>query len=363
MSASTYGFNGNNPFVSIYSTDSEGNQQSPAETRQITFNGEHPFTVNCPAVFTKNLEVTTINCVIYGESGGTGIPQDLFKTLAIGNDARYESILNLNNLQCTTINGLPVVTSSGGGSTMNLSETLTNGNDATNHNIINVNNLQCATINGLPVPTSGGGGGRSTMNLSETLANGNDGANQNIVNINNIQCNSINGEIYNPVGFSQNLQETLTIGNNAGGLAMANVGLISCNGFQLNSYPTTFPAVGSTFKYTLPTYPIPTTGMIQLSGTGNLVAGMYMVNIACQLTATNGLSMCSVTATLGSQSFSSQLAGISPNVTPVSTALLSCILISTGGQLPTISVGGTSNTSTQNYSFTSTSNASISRIA
>jgi len=103
--------------------------------------------------------------------------------------------------------------------------------------------------------------------------------------------------------------------------------------------------------------------MIQLSGTGNLVAGVYMVNIACQLTATNGLSMCSVTATLGSQSFSSQLAGISPTVTPVSTALLSCILISTGGQLPTISVGGTSNTSTQNYSFTSTSNASISRIA
>ena len=161
MSASTYGFNGNNPFVSIYSTDSEGNQQSPAETRQITFNGEHPFTVNCPAVFTKNLEVTTINGVIYGESGGTGVPQDLFKTLAIGNDARYESILNLNNLQCTTINGLPVVTSSGGGSTMNRSETLTNGNDATNHNIINVNNLQCATINGLPVPTSGGGGGGS----------------------------------------------------------------------------------------------------------------------------------------------------------------------------------------------------------
>ena len=361
MSASTYGYNGNNPFVSIHSVNSAGYELSPAESRQVIFNGEHPFTVNCPAVFTNNLEVKTINGVIYGESGGTGVLQDLFKTLVIGNDARYESILNLNNLQCTTINGLPVPVISGG-STTNLSETLTNGNDATNHNIVNVGNLQCATINGLPVPISGGGGS-STMNLSETLANGNDGANQNIVGINNIQCTSINGEIYNPVGFSQNLQETLTIGNNAGGLAMNNVGLISCNGFQLNSYPTTFPAVGSTFKYTLPTYPIPTTGMIQLSGTGNLVAGMYMVNIACQLTATNGLSMCSVIATLGSQSFSSQLAGISPNLTPISTALLSCILISTGGQLPTISVGGTSNTSTQNYSFTSTSNASISRIA
>ena len=54
MSASTYGFNGNNPFVSIYSVDTNGNLQSPAETRPVSLNGDGPFTVNCPAAFTND---------------------------------------------------------------------------------------------------------------------------------------------------------------------------------------------------------------------------------------------------------------------------------------------------------------------
>ena len=54
MSASTYGFNGNNPFVSIYSVDNNGNLQSPAETRPVSLNGDGPFTVNCPATFTND---------------------------------------------------------------------------------------------------------------------------------------------------------------------------------------------------------------------------------------------------------------------------------------------------------------------
>ena len=73
MSASTYGFNGNNPFVSIYSVDNNGNLQSPAETRPVSLNGAGPFTVNCPATFTNDLDVSKLNCdgslMCFGDAG------------------------------------------------------------------------------------------------------------------------------------------------------------------------------------------------------------------------------------------------------------------------------------------------------
>jgi len=69
MSASTYGFNGNNPFVSILSTDNNGNLQSPAETRPVTFNNPGPLTVNCPALINNTLTVND-PAVSNGVAGG-----------------------------------------------------------------------------------------------------------------------------------------------------------------------------------------------------------------------------------------------------------------------------------------------------
>ena len=65
MSASTYGFNGNNPFVSIYSVDNNGNLQSPAETRPVSLNGDGPFTVNCPATMIQYSMIQLRLLVLY----------------------------------------------------------------------------------------------------------------------------------------------------------------------------------------------------------------------------------------------------------------------------------------------------------
>ena len=287
MSASTYGFNGNNPFVSIYSVDNNGNLQSPAETRPVSLNGNGPFTVNCPAVFTKNIEVSTINGVAYGESGVPGEPQDLYTTLTIGNNAQNQSITNVNDLQCATINGNPVPVSS---PPQNLAETLYIDNNAQNQSITNVNNLQCATINGNPVPVSS-----PPQNWAETLYIDNNAAGLSITNLNNLQVVSINGLAYPPASSENStLQQVLSAGQDGGGLKAINLA-IDCNSltvagqaYPVNSTPG-YSSIGGTISFlalsgNYPNQSVPTVFDYTLP------SGIYIVNAVIVVRSNVGLS-------------------------------------------------------------------------
>ena len=247
MSASTYGFNGNNPFVSIYSVDNNGNLQSPAETRPVSLNGNGPFTVNCPAVFTKNIEVSTINGVAFGESGVPGEPQDLYTTLTIGNNAQNQSITNVNDLQCATINGNPVPVSS---PPQNLAETLYIDNNAAGLSITNLNNLQVVSINGLAYPPASS----ENSTLQQVLSAGQDGGGLKAINL-AIDCNSLTvaGQAY-PVNSTPGYS---SIGGTISFLALS------------GNYPN--QSVPTVFDYTLP-------------------SGIYIVNAVIVVGSNVGLS-------------------------------------------------------------------------
>ena len=247
MSASTYGFNGNNPFVSIYSVDNNGNLQSPAETRPVSLNGNGPFTVNCPAVFTKNIEVSTINGVAFGESGVPGEPQDLYTTLTIGNNAQNQSITNVNDLQCATINGNPVPVSS---PPQNLAETLYIDNNAAGLSITNLNNLQVVSINGLAYPPASS----ENSTLQQVLSAGQDGGGLKAINL-AIDCNSLTvaGQAY-PVNSTPGYS---SIGGTISFLALS------------RNYPN--QSVPTVFNYTLP-------------------SGIYIVNAVIVVGSNVGLS-------------------------------------------------------------------------
>ena len=247
MSASTYGFNGNNPFVSIYSVDNNGNLQSPAETRPVSLNGNGPFTVNCPAVFTKNIEVSTINGVAFGESGVPGEPQDLYTTLTIGNNAQNQSITNVNDLQCATINGNPVPVSS---PPQNLAETLYIDNNAAGLSITNLNNLQVVSINGLAYPPASS----ENSTLQQVLSAGQDGGELKAINL-AIDCNSLTvaGQAY-PVNSTPGYS---SIGGTISFLALS------------GNYPN--QSVPTVFDYTLP-------------------SGIYIVNAVIVVGSNVGLS-------------------------------------------------------------------------